>query len=246
MIFVGVDRVQNLGKLWTLRGTVYSDNKNIQRHFTSEEFIVTMDQAYGERSSLDQMSAEFQNFRKSTRFPKPDDKQVEIMYEAILDSLLTPPEVKKKLIQTQSIDKKWQTVKMHQGVTEQKDPKSLWGDKETLLLDSLFRTKSPDLNLLTQLKAILTSANRELMSSFLDNGGVRLIVHVIEAILCHDPLNDNDYDKLFETMMCCRAIMNNSFGMDGFLSVEYSVEKLTRCLILENKPLALLVRLFYH
>lgn len=44
----------------------------------------------------------------------PEDEAIVVsMYEKVLDHLLTPPQVKEQLMQSQSTEKKWKTILMH-------------------------------------------------------------------------------------------------------------------------------------
>lgn len=184
----------------------------------------------------------------SENFPRPkDDAEVERMYASVLDHLLTPANVKQQLIDTQPLDKKWQTVKMHKEVFADKNllRSVVWGDKENALLSSIQRSEIPDMESLTKLKATLTSANIESMTAFLQSGGIRVLVKTIENRLIRKPLKEIDYAIMYEVMSCCKAVMNNSTGMDGFLSEDGAVEVIARSLQFQNRILALSVSVVF-
>lgn len=50
-----------------------------------------------------------------------------------------------------------------------------------------------------------------------------------------------DIAILYETLLCCKAVMNSASGMDAFLSDRDAVEVIARCLQFDYKVLTLLV-----
>jgi hypothetical protein len=176
-------------------------------------------------------------------FESHDEEEILIIYSNILDHLLTPELVKQKMIATQSLEKKIQFIKMHNSLLQ--TSKKTWTEKEEDLLDKLKKSKFPDLPHLNQLKLLLSSADREIMSNFLNGGGVHMLVRMMEHMSSREPLTEFDFSLLYEIMSCCKLIMNNSLGMDGFLSVDCSVQKIALCLTFENKAYSLLVSLLF-
>lgn len=171
---------------------------------------------------------------------KPDDAKIEEMYIAVLDHQLIPPNVKESLIKSQSIDKKWQTVQMH----KQLFAASGWGDKENKILSNIQKSKNLDIHDLVALRAGLSSESKQYMNSFLDNDGVSILLKCAEQRLHKKPATELDIAILYEIFSCFKSIMNNSTGMDGFLSVEGSVEMIARSLRFDFKTFTLLVFCF--
>lgn len=56
-----------------------------------------------------------------------------------------------------------------------------FGDKELSLLAVIDKAKVPDVQALSKLKTILSSANREMMAAFLAANGVGILVKMIRA-----------------------------------------------------------------
>ncbi len=187
------------------------------------------------------------------------DNEAELInqkYSAVLDHLLTPLSVKEQLIKTQSLEKKKQTVEMHKQLFEkhniQNDSPTPglasaakgWGEKENVLLSSIQKSKNPDLQSLAKLKIILSSANREFMTSFLESGGVSALLKMVDARLMKRPFTELDIATLYEILSCFKAVMNNPIGMDGIANTPGSVDILTRCLRFDYKLFSIQVRLF--
>ncbi|RYH10496.1 hypothetical protein EON65_39380 [archaeon] len=184
---------------------------------------------------------------KNGDFAIPDEtpEKVNEMYSAVLDHLLTPPQVKEGLMNSQSLEKKWQTVRMHQQLFEggSNNNANVWGDRENVLLHNISKAKLPDLQSISRLKIILTSANRELMTSFLDSGGISVLLRAIEQRLISKPQTEVDIAIMYELLSCCKAIMNNDLGMDGFSTSAGAIDIVARCLKFDYKHFAILVSL---
>ena len=168
----------------------------------------------------------------------PDDSQICTMHEKVLDFLLTPPNVKQRLVDTQSVQQKWKIVKAHKQLFEKA---ITWGDKERSLLRSIAASKGPDLQLFSSLKIMLSSANREFMSAFLQEGGVATLMKAILYRVPKRSLTELDVAVLYEIMLCCKLVMNNKMGMNGFLAVSGSLDAVALTLKFEFKYLALQV-----
>lgn len=176
---------------------------------------------------------------------EPNPIRINQMYSAVLDHLLTPPQVKEGLMSSQSKEKKWQTVKMYRKLFEEQHSgasTTSWGDRENALLTSIARTKMPDVAHLSRLKIVLSSANRELMTSFLDAGGISVLLRAIEGRLNCRPQREVDIAILYEILSCCKVIMNNDLGMEAFAATPGAIDIVARCLKFEYKLFALLVR----
>jgi hypothetical protein len=173
-------------------------------------------------------------------------KEVEEDFNAVLDHLLTPPHIKAQLIESQSLERKLKTIQMYQQSFENwkikiSQKSSGWGERENALLSSIGKSKTPDMQSISKLKVTLTSANKQYLESFLDSGGVAVLLKAIDNRICKDPPTELDIAILYELFSCCKAIMNNSIGMDGFISVDGAIDTLSRCLRFEFKQFTLLV-----
>jgi hypothetical protein len=80
------------------------------------------------------------------------------------------------------------------------------------------------------------------MEGFLAAGGVSVLLKAIETRLSRRPVSELDVAIMYEIMTCCRAIMNNAVGMDGFMSVKGAVDVLARCLRFDYRLFAIQVR----
>jgi chaperonin cofactor prefoldin len=167
-----------------------------------------------------------------------DPDRVNQLYVAVLDHLLTPPHVKEQLMESQSLEKKFQMINMHNHLFESMNS---WGDKENMLLTSIQKMKLPDIPTLSRLKTILATGNFEMMTSFLENGGVSILLKAIENRINKKPITELDIAILFEILSCFKAIMKNSLGMDGVAQVAGSIDILAKCLRFEYKQFALQV-----
>lgn len=171
---------------------------------------------------------------------RPPDADINKMYTVVLDQLLTPPQVRDKLIESQSIDQKWKLVQAQIDMFEKNTP---WGEKERVLLQTISDAGVPAMKSLNILKVILSSANYEFMKAFLDANGVSILLKSIDNILLKTQkvLTEIDTAILFEIMLCFKLIMNNSTGMQSFLAVNGSIDAIARCLRFEYKFFALQV-----
>jgi hypothetical protein len=172
----------------------------------------------------------------------PDEAKVTQMYAAVLDHLLTPPQIKDQLMASQSLEKKWQTVQLHDNIFDGSGAShGGWGNKEIALLASIEKAKTPDISSLGSLKLSLQAANKEFMDSFLASGGVSVLLKAMETRLSKRPITELDIAILYEIMTCCKVIMNNAVGMEGFMAVKGAVDTIARCLRFEYRVFALLV-----
>lgn len=169
----------------------------------------------------------------------PDDDSICTLYETVLDQLLTPPAVKQRLVQTQSVQQKWKFVKVHY---EQFEKGVMWGNKQKELMAEIDASRAPDLNLFSSLRVMLASANREFMTAFLDSGGVSCLMKAILQRVPKRAQSELNIAALYEIMLCCKLVMNNAIGMNGFMKVVGSLDAVALCLKFEFKYLALQVK----
>lgn len=133
--------------------------------------------------------------------------RIDTMYRALLDHLLMPPAKIEELMHSQTVEKKKQMLKMHAELFE--PGASLWGEKDHMLLTNILKSKVPDLQSLSRLRVVLSSANKEFMTSFLDNGGVTVLLKTIDSRINKLPMSELDVAVLYEILSCCKAVMNN-------------------------------------
>jgi hypothetical protein len=191
------------------------------------------------------------------------DQETEMInqrYSAVLDHLLTPPQVKEQLMKTLTLDKKKQMCEMYKQVFEQGGQKnskgdshhqtpsaaSGWGERENALMSTILKAKTPDLQSLSKLKIMLSSANREFMTSFLESGGVSSLLKMVDQRLLKRPFTELDIAVLYEVLSCFKAVMNNPIGMDGIANSPGSIDILTRCLRFDYKLFSIQVFSSFH
>lgn len=180
---------------------------------------------------------------RGSTVPMPPDTEVNQMYRAMLVETLTPPTVRERLIATQTLEQKWRFVQLHK--THADNTPKVWGDKETALLRTIEASKSPDIQSLLNLKVFLTSASKEFMVGFLENGGVAVLTRVILQRVNSRNFGVIDAAILYETLLCYKLIMNNSVGMRGVLDSEGSMDAIALCLKFDYKHLSLLVMIVF-
>ncbi len=186
--------------------------------------------------------------RDSVEMRRPPDADINKMYTVVLEQLLTPPTVRDKLIESQTMDQKWKLVQAQLDMFEKNTP---WGEKEKALLLQIETAQIPDIKNLNHLKVMLSSANYEFMKSFLEANGVNILMKAIETRISKKSslLTEIDIAILFEIMLCFKLIMNNSIGMEGFLAVDGCLDTMAKCLNFDYKFFALQVRIdasFYY
>lgn len=174
--------------------------------------------------------------------PEDDPDRINELFGEVLDYQLTPAHVKERMMQTESLEKKLQMIKMYQNFSGSHVAATPWTERVATILASIQKSKTPDIHTIIRLKAILTSANRENMESFIEQGGVSVLVRAIENRLRKRPFTELDTAVLYEILGCCKHVMNNAIGMKGFSEVPGAIEVLALCLKFEFKPFALQVR----
>lgn len=174
----------------------------------------------------------------STDIDIPPDDVLDDLFAKVLDSLLIQESDSKwQTMMTQERDKKWQLITLH------KTNLSSWGEREHGLLVSLSKCNIPDIHTIFQLKSILSTGNKDTLMNFLDCAGVSVIVKCMNNRLAKICLSELDVAILYELVLCCKALMNNRIGMDGFLNSQGAMDALVRCLLFEWKTLVLQVLL---
>jgi Diaphanous GTPase-binding Domain len=168
------------------------------------------------------------------------DEELESLYASVLDHLLFPVAVKTELIKSQSKEKKRQMVLMHRSAIE-KDKLTAWGEKENLILSNLMKTRMPDLKQLNHIKTVLTTANKAVLSSFIDSSGIIVFVKCINDRVARINITELDAVVLYELVSCLKVTMNNEIGMLAVLETPDALGALARCLIFEWKALSTIV-----
>ena len=174
----------------------------------------------------------------------PSDDIVQELYASVLEAQLVPTNVRVALDKSQSIDKKWATIKAYKEMlgNEQMAESSTYGSKDKDLLRILkSSTKRPDINTLLALKTRMTTANKVWMEGFIADQGISTLLSAMESRLHQYPLGELDAAILYELIACAKTILNNSWTMDIFLSTKHAVRVITQSLLFEYKPLAIQV-----
>lgn len=189
------------------------------------------------------------------------DLELEKQYALVLDHLLFPQNVKAELIKTQTNEKKRQMVAMHKSAIE-KDELGSWGEKESAILSTLLKQcehsfqmkyqipmrdspldkqRYPDVKLISHLKTVLTTANKSVLSSFINESGIFVLITCINSRLAKTNLTDADAVLLYEIVSCFKVTMNNETGMEAVLDVNDGICSISRCLLFEWPLLSSLV-----
>lgn len=169
------------------------------------------------------------------------DEQVLEMYKIVLESLLFPPHVQENLIMTQTKEKKWQTIQMQKHVLKTAKKTGEFGDQERLQLKNLMKVRLPDIQEIIKLRSSLATANRMFLQGFLDHDGIQVLMKLIKDRIVHQPMTHLDAALVFEYMSCCKILMNNDLGMEGFIFTPGAIEIIAKSLMFEWKPIALIV-----
>jgi hypothetical protein len=172
--------------------------------------------------------------------PNLIDEELEEQYAQVLDHLLFPQNVKAELIKTQTDEKKRQMVEMHRSAIA-KDVLGSWGEKESTILSTLLKQKVPDMKLISHLKTVLTTANKSVLSSFISESGIFVLITCINSRLAKTHLTDADAAILYEIVSCFKVTMNNETGMEAVLDMDDGICSISRCLLFEWPVLSSLV-----
>eukprot|EP01037_Dinobryon_pediforme_P022111 gene22111-23161_t len=116
------------------------------------------------------------------------------MYISVLDNLLTLPHVKDNLVE---------------GSPPSRGPNSSlqWGKKSNILLENISRSKHPDIQWLADLKAMLSAANDDFMTAFVQADGVAILIQAVNTRLNRPSLSEYDIALLYEaTKLVYRGI----------------------------------------
>jgi hypothetical protein len=192
----------------------------------------------------------------------PDKATIERLYLEVLEHTLVPPTIRERLIESQSAERKWQFVQIHQQNTMSgggsggsgsasigssqnaaNNKGNQWNERGNALLTKINTSKSPDIQSLLTLKVLLSSANKETMTSFLKADGVSILVKAVLTRTNHKSMDEVEAALLYEILLCCKLVLNNMMGMKGFLAVNGSIDAIALSLRFEYKHLALLVSL---
>jgi hypothetical protein len=170
-------------------------------------------------------------------------EHIEVMYSKLLDYLLTPPHVKVEMISTQSIEKKKETLLTHKKFFEGEKAIKLatWGEKENNLIASIKNAAVPDFHIVAKLRTVLSSANRMLLNSFMGAGGLAILLQALENRMNKKPQTELDVAVMYEILLCLKAVMNNSTGMEGVLATYGAIDTIARSLRFDYKLYSMLV-----
>jgi hypothetical protein len=179
------------------------------------------------------------NGQQSTIFASDIERE----YDRLLEETLVPPAVRARLLETQTVDKKIAFLSIHRESRARCLQSSVWGERDRALLAGIFSSGGRHVTALVSLKVLLSSANKTVLASFLQDRGLEALLH---CLLCRTQLrqlNESESATLYEALLCCKLVMNNGLGMQAFLEVTGSIDAIALSLRFEHKHLALLVRL---
>ena len=90
-----------------------------------------------------------------------------------------------------------------------------------------------------ELKAILGTASKAILTEMLDANLLEAIAMNIRAKLSRVPMREIESIQLFECLQCLKAIMNNAVGMNAVISKKEVFSSICLCLRFISRPLAL-------
>jgi hypothetical protein len=176
----------------------------------------------------------------------PPKNTIDKLYVDILEETLTPPDTQEQLIESQTLEQKWNYVLLHKGLTTKEV--MTWTEKETKLLKSIDNARSPDIHSLLSLKVILASGKQQIVQSFLELNGISILTKIIVYIFQDQQqsahvaeLEEKDIAILYEVLLCCKMLMNNALGMKEFLEFPRALDDVVLCILFDYKHLAMLV-----
>jgi hypothetical protein len=132
-------------------------------------------------------------------------------FESLLYNLAIP-EKNKVTMRRQPKEKKLKLIETYKDIGLRNIGKK-WGEKENDLLKQIMVQKVPDQQLLIQLRSILSTANRLMLTAFVEASGVSVLVKCVNSRLLKNSLNELDKAILYELILSFKCIMNNDIGI---------------------------------
>jgi hypothetical protein len=170
----------------------------------------------------------------------PED-ELNAKYALALADLLLPAHRVQELIQSQTREKKIQVIEMSK--THESAGTAVDETKERKLIEGLRQSSAPgkefNIDVLLDLKTILSTAGKAVMNSFLDRGLLDAIAYCMHTRLARVPMRDNEAIQLFECLQCLKVVMNNALGMDAVIRNTDIFRLICNCLRFTLRPLAL-------
>jgi len=169
------------------------------------------------------------------------DGDLNVKYEAALAELLLPAHRVQELIQSQTREKKIQTIQM--SVTHASTGSTVSETKERELIEGLRHSSTPgkefNIDVLLDLKTIISTAGKAVMLAFLEHGLLDAIAYCMHTRLARVPMRDNEAIQLFECLQCLKVVMNNALGMNAVIGNKDVFRLICHCLRFTLRPLAL-------
>jgi hypothetical protein len=170
-------------------------------------------------------------------FSNLSDDEINKIYGDVLDHMLLPPHIKSQLMDTETQEKKLQTVKLNKNLLINVD--NNWGESQNILIKKLLNTSNPIIDDLILLNTMLRSANKPFMNSFIENNGVDILVKSSDDRLNATTMTFIDATLLYEILCCIKNSMNNEIGMNSFIIHPDAIIHITLSLRFEWKVLTL-------
>lgn len=142
------------------------------------------------------------------------------------------------------------TQKTAEILQDKRNRAPVWGIKESTILNAI-RGHDVDFLALVDLERVLVSANRNILQSFLDNGGVLVLLNILES-KTNAPIDIIEAKVLLDVgiktqvLVCLKRIIKTQIGMKSFLACIRSIETVALAIDFYYKPLSILVGYTFH
>jgi len=166
----------------------------------------------------------------------PDAAVIEKMYVKVLESLMMPAATIQKLVEKESIEKKWEMIGMHGKQLADVNVQQLmmFNDKDKQMMEVLKETngtmKVPGHDVVNSLKLALRQPTKVWFDGFVNSKGVVILMESIKARLAHHPTSSFDAVVLLEFLECFKFIMKDEHGMKTVINTTGAIGTITMCL----------------
>ncbi|GMH66234.1 hypothetical protein TrLO_g4004 [Triparma laevis f. longispina] len=177
----------------------------------------------------------------------PEDAVIEKMYVKVLESLMMPAATIQKLVEKETIEKKWKMIGMHGKQLADVNVQQLmmFNDKDKQMMDVLQSTnstmKTPGHEVVNSLKLALRQPTKVWFDGFVNSKGVMILMESIKARLAHHPASAFDAVVLLEFLECFKFIMKDNHGMETVINTTGAIGTITMCLDFKWDRVALAV-----
>jgi len=178
-------------------------------------------------------------------FEIPDSETIDSLFSSVLELLLYPPSLKEQMIATESVERKWEMIKVHKQIFEKdSEIKLSREDNISKILQSFKRGRFPDIKKILSLKSILCVDPTVKIKEFLQNDGLHILFSFLNNDLIRAFTSELDAAVIYEVLSSIKIVMNSKVGMDSVLEINDSFDSIAYCLKFEWKALSTLVTFY--